>query len=219
MNRTTTKLSRTDYYLLERPDVAKLVPYECKNILEIGCGFGTLGRALVERQDCCIDGVEINPAAEPYLKGIYRKYWISDIERLQIDQEQKYDCILLPDVLEHLVNPWLTLKSLKSLLTVDGVVIASIPNVRNLGVIHRLLFKGRWEYEESGLLDRGHLRFFTRAEIIQLFKESGFEIETWEINREHYTGFNSFVAGLVRFFIQDIDVCQYRIRAKKSAHV
>jgi 2-polyprenyl-3-methyl-5-hydroxy-6-metoxy-1,4-benzoquinol methylase len=217
MNYTNTGHSGSDYYLLGRSDVAELIPYHCKNILEIGCGYGALGRALVERQNCGIDGVEINPDAEPYLRGIYRRYWIGDIERIQIDQEQKYDCILLPDVLEHLIDPWVTLTRLGTLLTEEGIVVASIPNVRNLGILYRLLVKGRWEYKESGLLDRGHLRFFTRTEIFHLFTKCGFEIGTLEVNRDRYPGFIGLVARIACFFIPDIDVCQYRIRARKAA--
>lgn len=110
MNCTTTKPSGNEYYLQARSDVAELIPYECKSILETGCGYGSLGRTLAARQNCSIDGVEINPAAEPYLKEIYRRYWIGDIEQLAIAQDQQYDCIILPDVLEHLNDPWITLK-------------------------------------------------------------------------------------------------------------
>lgn len=219
MNSTNAPSSGDDYYLLERSDVLRLVPYECKDILEIGCAYGTLGRALVKRQNCGIDGVEIVPTAEPHLKGTYRRYWIGDIEQIQIDQGQRYDCILLPDVLEHLVDPWLTLNRLAALLTADGIVVASIPNVRNLGIIHRLLVKGRWEYQKSGLLDRGHLRFFTRTEIHRLFRECGLEIEKWEVNRDHYPTLIGLIARIVRLWIPDIDVCQFRIRGRKSVRV
>ncbi len=216
---SNTKLAGNDYYLQGRSDVAKLIPYGCKSILEIGCGFGALGRVLIKRQNCCIDGIEINPEAESHLKGVYRKYWIGDIERIQLDHGQEYDCILLPDVLEHLINPWSTLSRLATLLSADGVVVASIPNVRNIGILYRLLVKGRWEYVESGLLDRGHLRFFTRSEIVHLFKNCGFEIGAWEVNRDHYPGIKGLAVRAARLFVPDLDVCQFRLLARKIGQI
>jgi SAM-dependent methyltransferase len=209
----------SEYFQQVRSDVAQLVSHNCHNILEIGCGFGELGRLLVERQSCQIDGVEINPDAEPYLKQVYKRYWIGDIEQIEFDQKQQYDCILLPDVLEHLVDPWALLKRLTAYLYEDGVIIASIPNIRNLGILYRLLVQGRWEYESSGVLDRGHLRFFTRSGIQRLFDDCGLEIDAWKVNRDNYPGIKGLAAGISRLFISDIDICQYLVCARKSKNV
>ncbi len=211
--------SSAEYFQQVRSDVAQLVPHHCQNILEIGCGFGELGRLLIERQNCMIDGVEINPVAEPYLKEIYRRYWIGDIEQIEFDQKQYYDCILLPDVLEHLVNPWALLKRLTVYLHEDGVIIVSVPNIRNLGILYRLLVQGRWDYESSGVLDRGHLRFFTRSGIQSLFDDCSLEIDAWKVNRDNYPGIKGLAAGISRLFISDIDICQYLVCARKNKNV
>lgn len=209
--------SPTDqYFQLDREDVEALVPRDCRTILEVGSGFGSLGRALAARQSCTVDGVEINPDAAARLAGTYRRFWIGDVERVELEGAgSDYDCLLFPDVLEHLVDPWATLDRLCKMLQPGGVVVASIPNVRNLALLYRLIVLGRWEYEASGLLDRGHLRFFTRKSIGEMFARSGLDIEVWHCNRDCYTGIRRAVAWPAKLLVPDIDVCQYLVRAKK----
>jgi 2-polyprenyl-3-methyl-5-hydroxy-6-metoxy-1,4-benzoquinol methylase len=205
-----------DYFSCERSDVANLVPLEAKAILEVGAGFGALGRILRQRRDVVIDAVEINPAAASHLATVYRHHWIGDIESLVLDGAlDQYDCIIFSDVLEHLVDPWTTLRNLVRRLRPGGVVVSSIPNVRNIGLIYRLLLQGRWDYEESGLLDRTHLRFFTRASIFELMQSAGLEIEQWGANRDKYTGRRKIVARISKLVSSDMDVCQFLTVARK----
>lgn len=206
-----------DYFFLNRSDVAALVPHDCRTILEIGSGFGALGRALMARQPCTVDGVEINQAASAHLDGRYRRYWIGDVERIELkDAKPEYDCLLFPDVLEHLVDPWATLRRFSNYVMPGGVVVASIPNVRNLALLYRLIVQGAWDYEDSGLLDRGHLRFFTSKSIAELFRQSKLTIETWGMNRDRYTGIRRMVAFFAKLGLPEIDVCQYLVRARKG---
>jgi 2-polyprenyl-3-methyl-5-hydroxy-6-metoxy-1,4-benzoquinol methylase len=216
LNTSNLGLPPEIYYQLNRSDILALVPSNCANILEVGCGYGLLGRALIARQPCSVDGVEINPEAQKYLINVYRQFWIGNVETLFFEGAQsEYDCLIFPDVLEHLIDPWKILNNLSKRLKPGGVVVASIPNVRNLALLYRLFVKGRWEYESSGLLDRTHLRFFTRREIELLFNEAGLKIELCAVNRDKYTGFKRIVSVISKMFIKDIDVCQYLIRATK----
>lgn len=86
------------------------------------------------------------------------------------------------DVLEHLVNPWNLLERLKPFLAPDARLLASIPNVRNVGFVSELLQGGRWEYGDHGLLDVTHLRFFTLSEIARMFDETGFKGDGFVVN-------------------------------------
>jgi len=216
LNQPTAGYPADEYFQLDRSDVAALVPRDCHAILEIGSGFGVLGRALMVRQPCTVDGIEINGAAAAQLQGVYRRYWIGDVERMELEgAASDYDCLLFPDVLEHLVDPWSVLRRFSARLRPGGVVIASIPNVRNLALLYRLIVQGQWDYEASGLLDRGHVRFFTRSSIADLFAQSGLAIETWRCNRDRYRGFRRVVALAARIMVPDIDVCQYLVRARK----
>ncbi len=204
------------YYGLERPDIEAVVPLSCKTILEVGCGFGNLGKALIKRQDCTVDGVEINSEASLHLENKYRKFWIGDVEKVEMmGALPEYDCVIFPDVLEHLNDPWRVLGRLVNKVKKGGYVVASIPNIRNLAILYRLVVQGQWKYEPSGILDRGHLRFFTKDSIRQLFEENPLKIEVWYAKRDRYAGSKRILAETARLAIPDIDVCQYIVRAKK----
>jgi SAM-dependent methyltransferase len=110
---------------------------------------------------------------EVYVGGIEQA-----LDELLPDIDGRYDTVLLLDVLEHLVDPWAVLGRCRRLLSEDGRALLSIPNVAHWSV-RRDLLRGRWRYQESGLLDRTHLRFFTRATARGLIAESGWAA-AWE---------------------------------------
>jgi len=83
----------------------------------------------------------------------------------------------LTDVIEHVVDPWSLLGTIAQHLAPGGCVVAAIPNVRHLPVSAGLLFRGRWTYTGVGILDRTHVRFFTRETVVALFGEAGYEID------------------------------------------
>lgn len=214
----TNNLSAADeiYFSGSRPEVAQLVPIGAKNVLDVGCGFGGLGQLLRERNVENLFGIEINPIASTHLEKIYDQYWIGSVEAIDLPETlPKFDYIIFADVLEHLVDPWETVRRYAQLLANDGKVIASIPNVRNLGLLYNLIFRGRWTYSDSGLLDRTHLRFFTKIEIQELFSRAGFTIERIDVNRDHYSFVRRVLTAIPRFFIPDLEVCQFLILAKK----
>jgi SAM-dependent methyltransferase len=103
--------------------------------------------------------------------------FVGNIEELTLPLEPaSMSAILCLDVLEHMVDPWSAMTKLAALLAPGGVLVASIPNVQNYRVILPLL-QGRWDYASEGLLDRTHLRFFTRASAIELMECSGLVVD------------------------------------------
>lgn len=92
--------------------------------------------------------------------------------------ENYFDCIICFDFLEHLVDPYSLLTLLKPKLTKDGVIVTSIPNIRYYTVFKDLVLHGNWDYQEQGIMDKTHLRFFTRKSIIKTFEQLDFEILT-----------------------------------------
>src|SRR5690606_2217936 len=78
----------------------------------------------------------------------------------------RFDCIVFNDVLEHMIDPWSTLESARAFLTPNGKVVASIPNIIYLPTILGVILRRRWDYRDSGVLDRTHLRFFAKANIV-----------------------------------------------------
>ena len=89
---------------------------------------------------------------------------------------EKFDHVFFIDVLEHLENPWEILSVVKNNLEKNGKVVASIPNLRYYPVILSLLRYNDFKYVQSGVMDKTHLRFFTRKSIIRMFEESGFTV-------------------------------------------
>jgi 2-polyprenyl-3-methyl-5-hydroxy-6-metoxy-1,4-benzoquinol methylase len=205
-----------EYFSGQRSDIASLVPTDCDRVLDVGCGYGGLGRTLRARGVEQVFGVEINPDAAARLTGVYAGYWIGDVETVSIPAEVgEFDCIVFADVLEHLRDPWGALARYLQRLKPGGYVVASIPNVRNIALLYNLVVRGQWRYEDSGLLDRTHLRFFTRREILELFSAAGLEIELIRENREYLSWKRRIFAAPLLALIPDLGVCQYLILARR----
>lgn len=145
------------------------------NILEVGCSAGYFGAALKDVGHS-VWGVEPNQtaaeAARTLLDGVYVGF-IQDYFKAHPDK--KFDVISFGDVLEHIAYPEEVLLLCKSHLNKNGAVVASVPNVSHLA-IRTMLMEGRWDYSELGILDRTHLRFFTRSSLIQLFSHSSYQV-------------------------------------------
>ena len=204
------------YFSGARPEVAAMVPWGAISVLDVGCGFGGLASLLKARNVKKLYGIEINPTASEHLLKIYDQHWIGSVESISLPQELGlFDCIIFADVLEHLIDPWETLKRYVKHLSAEGVIVASIPNAQNLGLIYRLLFQGHWTYSDSGILDKTHLRFFTRKEIEKLFNQAGLKIEMIDVNKDNYSFLHRILTAIPRFFIPDLEVCQFLIRASK----
>ena len=157
-----------------------MITDEPRLLLDVGCYCGTTGRLIKERwPNSVVVGIEpLIEAAKQAALNIDRVI-NTTFEAAKLEDNglhpRTFDVIIFADVLEHMYNPWAALQAARELLTDDGVVLASIPNVRNLGLIHNLI-EGRWKYEAAGLLDITHIRFFTLMEIHELFAQTGFDI-------------------------------------------
>jgi 2-polyprenyl-3-methyl-5-hydroxy-6-metoxy-1,4-benzoquinol methylase len=145
-------------------------------ILDVGCGRGFFADELV-RQGNRVDGIDVLPNAPA--SSDLRRYFSADlddgIEPVLRQLMGRYDRVLLLDVLEHLKNPDRILEQCRAALKPDGVAIVSVPNVANITVRLALLF-GRFNYQERGILDRTHLRFFTRKTARALLASANYEV-------------------------------------------
>ncbi|HEV7332026.1 MAG TPA: class I SAM-dependent methyltransferase [Flavisolibacter sp.] len=205
-----------EYYSLPRREVFQLIKGQPSNILECGCGFGELGKHIKNSWPCTLSGVELNPKAGEFLNDVYDKYFIADVETFDASVvNETFDCIIYADVLEHLRDPERVIKEHIKFLRKEGQVIISIPNIRNLKVIADLLVKGEWNYGDSGILDRTHYKFFTLKSLKELLRKCGLEIETISSNKDEFKGLKKTASLLPYFFIPELKVCQWLIRARK----
>ena len=216
----------THYFKSPRSEMLEYIPKSASNFLEIGCGEGSFSQNLkqirtTDNKTIYVTAIEIDPLRAEKAREKLDYVICANIEDEDFFDnhnllEGSFDCIICNDVLEHLVSPWNVLEQLKGVLTKDGVIVASIPNVRYLGVSRSLLFNGEWNYTEDGILDITHLRFFTRSSIEKLFKDAGYTVVK-------ITGINSFVRGwkfsllnfLTRNHFDDIQYLQFAVVAKK----
>ena len=167
-----------NYYSNIRWDIIDLIPDGPHKVLEVGCGTGSTLVKLKEIHKAQeIYGFELNEEmVQEHIQDI-NKVIIGDIEQLDPPfLENFFDYIIFGDVLEHLVEPEKILKKYMTYLKTEGIIIASIPNIKNYSVLTRLIFQDRFEYKEAGILDRSHLRFFTKREIVNMFDRSGMHI-------------------------------------------
>lgn len=183
MNTKTCNLSYkpNGYYKSTREDMLKYIPAGTKTSLEFGCGSGGFSALLKEKFNAETWAVEINQqAAQQAEKKLY-KVVNSDAAKALVDIPDNYfDCIILFDILEHLIDPYTLLCNLKNKLSATGVIIASIPNIRYYRTFIELVIHGNWDYKDQGILDRTHLRFFTYKSIFKMLKMLDFEILTLE---------------------------------------
>ncbi len=167
------------YHNATRLDVAALLPAFSEKILEIGCGTGATLNFLKSSGRCSwVGGVEIAPAAQALAAQSLDRCWCGNVETLDLGlPEGDLDVVLCPDVLEHLVDPWAAIGRLVTLLKPGGILIASLPNIRNYKVSLGLLLNGKWEYQDAGILDRTHLRFFVRETAVELLTRGGLRVD------------------------------------------
>lgn len=162
------------YHAHARTEIVPYLPPVPKRVLELGCASGaTIAHLKTLHPGLWAAGVELDAQAAEQAKAHLDQVWQGTVETVSWDKDiapASLDAVLCLDILEHLVDPWLAVKRLSPLLAPGGRLILSIPNVRNLKFLRKILIDGDFRYKDAGILDRTHLRFFTR--------ETGCELAT-----------------------------------------
>jgi len=176
-------MQQTPIHERHNPDLLKFIPVKSKKIIEVGCSSGALAREFKKiSMDCHWLGIEIDSMYADLAKRYCDNSILLDIEVAPPDfweETKNADCWIFGYTLEHLKDPWTILKLIRVSISKTGSVVACIPNAQHWSLQAKLSI-GDFRYEASGLLDRTHLRFFTRQTIIEMFELSGFKIEAGE---------------------------------------
>lgn len=215
-------LEHKKYFSEVRVELLELIPTKNRagRMLEIGAAGGdTLIYAKNNGYAGEVYGVElfqINNSNQT--NSILDGFKIESIEDYSLDYEEKsFDVVLIADVLEHLYDPLKVLSYVKKFLKDDGVMLISLPNFRYYEVLIKIFIKGDFKYEDAGILDRTHIRFFCKKNIIELLKSADFNIITLssafdkQVNSKKYILNKLFLNKLRDFF-----VFQYFIVATKN---
>jgi methionine biosynthesis protein MetW len=153
--------------------------YSGKKILDIGCGEGVLGRTLKEKAGVIVHGIDISTDAVQKARTVLDAAYMVDIENDNLPAQitsTKYDFVTMSEVLEHLFYPERVLEKLKVFRENNTKIIISVPNV--LFWRNRLkIFFGHFEYTAHGLMDRGHIHFFSWKSFVDMIKKEGYHIE------------------------------------------
>ncbi len=170
-------MDNNNYYDNINPDLYAEIPKGLGRILELGCGAGALGakyKSVNPGSYWC--GLEIVEEQANRAKNRLDRVICTDIEvNFPIGPDEKFDALVIGDVLEHLKDPWASLKQLVGCIKPNGHVAICIPNVGHWSVVANLL-AGNFTYADSGILDRTHLRFFTGRTMIELLNQADIEI-------------------------------------------
>ena len=161
------------------PDLIDVLPINANRVVDVGCGLGVIAKEFhIRANPNYYLGIEIVPKNAEIVKQYCSECIVGNIEEFNNEtwsQLSNYDLWVFGDVLEHLYDPWSVLKKVRSILPEDGQIACCIPNAQHWSMQARLSI-GDWRYADTGLLDRTHIRFFTRQTIVELMRDAGFEI-------------------------------------------
>ena len=161
------------------PDLLRIIPTEAKSIVEVGCSSGALAREYRKiNPEVFYLGVEIEPEYARLAERHCDKVMVLDVDQAPdsfFSENAACDCWIFGDTLEHFRDPWQVLGKIRRFIPINGCIVACVPNAQHWSVQARLNC-GIFRYEESGLMDRTHLRWFTRITLLELFSTTGFTV-------------------------------------------
>jgi 2-polyprenyl-3-methyl-5-hydroxy-6-metoxy-1,4-benzoquinol methylase len=156
-------------------------------VLDVGCGTGAWVPALRDKGARKIVGIEFATPSADRAELVYDRLIRAPIENVEMDDlgGHLFDTIIAADVIEHLVDPWRELRRWTKWVTSGGQLVISVPNLRYFRLVGSLA-RGRFDYsDEGGLMDRTHLRWFTRASLARELELAGWTPVLWGMPDGH----------------------------------
>jgi SAM-dependent methyltransferase len=170
------------YHGHPRPQMRGFVPHTVRTLLDVGCGDGAFAAGLRQERAAAgrpleIWGLELDADAAARAAARLDRVLAGPAEvRLTELPAAYFDCVVLNDILEHLAWPEDLLRGLHRVLAPGACLVASLPNVRHFFNVWDLVVRGDWAYQDEGIRDRTHLRFYTRRSMRELFARGGFRV-------------------------------------------
>src|SRR5436190_7671490 len=165
------------YYANRREDVVAALPRPIGSVLDVGCGSGGVGQALLEAGATRLAGIEIVEEQAELARGHYDQVIAAPVEEALEQLEGPFDTILCLDVLEHLIDPYTVLRSLRPLAAPGARLQVSVPNAPHVSLMRDLMLRGTFGYTDWGHRDRTHLRWFTRRDIVAALEATGWSVQ------------------------------------------
>jgi len=206
------------YFSIIRSEILSLLPENCSRVLEVGCGKGNTLEWLRHTQSCeWCGGVELFEGAAEIARPKLDALWHGNVEIMDLPIEPgTLDLVLCLDVLEHLVDPWATVRKLTGYLKGGGSMIVSLPNIRNTQVLMPLLLQGKWTYKDEGILDRTHLRFFVERTAQELLEQAGMTVDMVVEKGLGRSKKSQIVNAMLPRGFRSLFVRQYLLRGRKT---
>ncbi|RVT88094.1 class I SAM-dependent methyltransferase [Inhella crocodyli] len=161
-------------------DLLAHIPAGSRRIVEVGCANGAMARAWrSQHPDSHYVGIDIDPDYAARAAAHCQRAFAADVEQLDdaaLADLFPSDCWVFGDCLEHLRDPWRMLSRIRERIDADGSLVTCIPNAQHWSVQWRLL-SGQFRYEDQGLMDRTHIRWFTRQTMLEMFASTGWRVE------------------------------------------
>jgi 2-polyprenyl-3-methyl-5-hydroxy-6-metoxy-1,4-benzoquinol methylase len=209
-------------YRQQRTEMLALLPARYGSVLEIGCDEGDFAACLHGE----VWGVEPDAEAAAIAAGRLHRVLPGTFETTREALPSGYfDVVVCNDVIEHMADHDGFLRQIRGHIAPGGVLIGSVPNMRHYRALFELLVLRDWDYRDSGVLDRTHLRFFTARSLRRSLTRAGFEIERFHginggirfaLSRQHlpHALFGWAMIGLTLGLWRDISFMQFAFRAR-----
>jgi 2-polyprenyl-3-methyl-5-hydroxy-6-metoxy-1,4-benzoquinol methylase len=205
------------YFEWSRSEMVPFVPESAHKILDVGCGAAGFSGNLKRLRQVEVWGVELNQSASEVARSRIDKVFHAPFGPELNLPKSYFDAICFNDVLEHLPDPGSALNYAKTLLSPEGCIVASIPNFRYFDNMLKIIFRKSARYVAEGIMDRTHLRIFTKSSISLLFEEAEMEIERIEgINSEYVSKKFALLNVLTLGWISDMKYLQFAVVAKSK---
>ena len=173
-------MQQTPAYNVVNAELLSLVPPTIRRVIDVGCMVGTMARCIRERfPHARVTGLDIDPDYAATAAQHCTDAFACDIETIQPALWEHLfpsDCWIFGDCLEHLRDPWRILREIRARIDPDGCLLVCLPNAQNWSV-QQCLASGQFRYQDAGLMDRTHLRWFTRITLLEMLQGCGWTVQ------------------------------------------